>query len=818
MSAIRNSSNRSAARKTRSSPYSFVTKIVRYWWPGEANQDAEPSPPPTQLGEPNLTSASSERPDLTGHTVPQFEPTSGPPHGSIHKHRSQDSQLLNKVSPESSESGHAQESAQFTFQFTAPGVEPVSLSLADANAQPSTPTPQKKLARNPNGSYRWEGAGSAKHPRTRNRYASPALVVTPTKSERLLIRDNTNAGRNHLSDGKRRKVDEESLASSESSKNASYVPFPHTSPTMPRTNGSNGASGKPNALSSTSRLRTPAKPTAPVVPSPLRHAWPDASSTSSGEGSRASPPQTTKQTQTASFMAGLIKETTPPKKPDLSNPYQVSSPVGKIGPPRRGTKRPRATGKPPAPSKDQTTEEKTFKADEKEKIKEYSPQAIIEATLPKGSKRSRPPPHLEKRNPSEDTSRSPPAQREPPVVVETRKVTYVVEEPEEDEDESRRAMKKTKPSANGHEPLSLAWPKTSISSPSADIVVEEVDVDMMSPNEAEKEKIKETAKLTTQVNGNVPGSHVSATSPTSRPSFNGLKSSSIPKEPSKLRFSFQAETSASPLPSSSPLPTTSAAPVPPLPKSDFKFTPPVTGFDFTFKSDAKETEKTEKSDIEAIKQTVRATPTSSLPIFAFGATVTSTLPSTADQLKLQNDVKALPKLSLPTFDFGSSKSASFSFDYDPSKPKTPGSYSGSYKASPPKVSKPTAVRRISSSSPVPSAPAPAPAKAFDFAAAGLKAPVVAKDSKICSACGLSSPASASQCIVCDEPLPGSAPAITPTPVSTAAPPAPPAAGFNWAAAGMKPPSATKGTWKCSECGLDTPEAKIECTVCGAPKP
>jgi hypothetical protein len=83
-------------------------------------------------------------------------------------------------------------------------------------------------------------------------------------------------------------------------------------------------------------------------------------------------------------MAELIKETTPPKKPDLANPYQLASPVGKVGPPRRSTKRPRATGRPVALTKAENEEEKEKKEEPKvEKLMEYSPQTIIEATVPK---------------------------------------------------------------------------------------------------------------------------------------------------------------------------------------------------------------------------------------------------------------------------------------------------------------------------------------------------------------------------------------------------------------------------------------------------
>jgi hypothetical protein len=88
-------------------------------------------------------------------------------------------------------------------------------------------------------------------------------------------------------------------------------------------------------------------------------------------------------------MAELIKETTPPKRPDLTNPYQAASPVGKVGPPRRA-KRTRATGRPAVPNKEDQVEEEKRKQEEKkqkdkEKLEEYSPQAIIEATVPKVS-------------------------------------------------------------------------------------------------------------------------------------------------------------------------------------------------------------------------------------------------------------------------------------------------------------------------------------------------------------------------------------------------------------------------------------------------
>jgi hypothetical protein len=68
-------------------------------------------------------------------------------------------------------------------------------------------------------------------------------------------------------------------------------------------------------------------------------------------------------------MTELIKDVTPPKRPDVANPYQTASPV-KPHTKKPVVKKPRASVKPapsPAPVK----------------APEPSPQAIIEATMPK---------------------------------------------------------------------------------------------------------------------------------------------------------------------------------------------------------------------------------------------------------------------------------------------------------------------------------------------------------------------------------------------------------------------------------------------------
>jgi hypothetical protein len=105
------------------------------------------------------------------------------------------------------------------------------------------------------------------------------------------------------------------------------------------------------------------KPTAPAVPSPLRQAWKQGDS----------PPQPpTRPTRAANYMTGLIKEVTPPRKPDVSNPYQTANPV-KMPARKPATRRFR----PPAENKEK-----------QQKEPEMTAQAIIEATVPKVSSQS----------------------------------------------------------------------------------------------------------------------------------------------------------------------------------------------------------------------------------------------------------------------------------------------------------------------------------------------------------------------------------------------------------------------------------------------
>lgn len=113
------------------------------------------------------------------------------------------------------------------------------------------------------------------------------------------------------------------------------------------------------------RLSAPPKPTTPAVPSPLRNTW--------GTGESSSPPfssppsKPSQPTRAANFMAELIKEVTPPKKPDLSNPYQTASPVKPSLQKKSAKKRKPAERRPKEPEK---------------KDVDLSHQTIIEATIP----------------------------------------------------------------------------------------------------------------------------------------------------------------------------------------------------------------------------------------------------------------------------------------------------------------------------------------------------------------------------------------------------------------------------------------------------
>ncbi|RXW17783.1 hypothetical protein EST38_g8081 [Candolleomyces aberdarensis] len=654
---------------------------------------------------------------------------------------------------------HPPKPEPFRFQSAPP---PPSREASPATTSTPAATPRRTLKRNPNGPYRWEGAGSAKATR-RNRYASPAFgtpQLTPEKSK-------TDG------DKKRRKVDEE--ASSNESSSTSKHSFPASTPQTPtpRTNGPTAP--KITIPASPSKLKAPAllKPTTPSQPSPLRQAWSTSPSSSQEDLTKMDQvqPSPPKQSSAASFMSSIIQEVTPPKKPDLSNPYQTASPLAKVAPPRRSARRTRATGRPTTPEKEK--EEKVAE----EKPKDLPAQAIIEATLPKGSKRSRPPVNLER-------SKSP----EAPVNGSASNGI------EDDEDEVDRTHKKAK-SVNG-----FLSPFGSSST-------------LFAPQEKKDEEPKAAQPSNQGAALGASPAAPSALTTNGLPSFNPPKSATAPSRPSKLRFSYQPDPNSGP---SSPetknmdTDTEPSAPPPPTISSTFSNLPsaPTTSSSLLSRlSSVPETNTKEDSKMDDSEDTSAkpATPSvdpktrvlkmaeSSLPTFTF----TISHKTDGFALSRQRDAaKSKPANVLPTFDFsrtalGTSVIAS-------------GSGSGS-----------------SSSS------AAAPAKGgFNWAGAGLKPSTAAGSSWTCSLCMLTNPASAAEkCTICDAPAPGKAAASSTSATTSstfssnaAAAPAAPKGGFNWAATGLEPTSASSG-WTCGLCGLSNPASATEkCTICEAPAP
>ena len=240
-----------------------------------------------------------------------------------------------------------------------------STTLSNTTGTPKTPT--RTLSKNPNGTYKWQGAGSAR----RNRYHSPAFGSPSSGNKIKLPPAETAKG-----DSKRRRVGQDAETSSPQrasvSRQSSAEPTvvgPSTASTSSAHNMNDTAAGpaqsKPqlNGIN-TSRLN---KGTAPAVSSPLRQAWgqDDLPSPSS------SPTSASRPTRAAAFMTELIREATPPKKPDVANPYQTASPVKTVKPPaKKPIRKPRAAAQRPP-------------ADEEKKQSEMSMQAVIEATLPK---------------------------------------------------------------------------------------------------------------------------------------------------------------------------------------------------------------------------------------------------------------------------------------------------------------------------------------------------------------------------------------------------------------------------------------------------
>ncbi|KAF8889345.1 hypothetical protein BD779DRAFT_1671900 [Infundibulicybe gibba] len=615
-----------------------------------------------------------------------------------------------------------------------PKTDNINFSFTTPGPSKQGPTPRKTLTKNPNGVYRWEGGGSAKPARSRNRYSSPAFGASRGGSDRVVLKDNGREA--PKTDTKRRRVGDDLNSSSatpsgvsqsniespapaprsaapEPSSNISRFPFPVSTPQTPQTPGSAPALTNTKTNSTPARLRIPgptAKPTAPAIPSPLRQAWSGGSPASQSDSSDSQPPQ--KQTKAANFMAELIKEVTPPRKPD-------------------------------------------------------------------GSKRSRPPAHLEPPSPvspSEETE--PPSPRRSP---RSRETVLPGQKPAEISSkrdnngptDEQRVSKKSKPSLSG-----LGAPSQRKSpAPVPSIVVEEVaDFEMISP----EKPIIETPDDEVKQNPPAIVAHDNTTTAIVLP-MNGTQ----PAQTAMKEF------------------ISCRAPSPPLPSKQDKM---------DVENEPTVKIETKPLDPKAVASTMLA---SSLPTFVFTISHTFKYPNGPEYVKARELAKSMPKSSLATFDF----------------------------AAPVEATKPVSAaveKKGYSAAVMPSrAPYVPPAvKPFDWAAAGMKPPPAASGSTwSCKSCMLSNPADAvDKCTICGEPRadvmkefsatiekkepPAAAipsPAIRPI---TPPPYVPPVTqSFNWAAAGMKPPpAASGGTWSCKSCMLSNPADVVDkCTICGEPR-
>ncbi|KAG8220879.1 hypothetical protein J3R82DRAFT_2376 [Butyriboletus roseoflavus] len=594
-------------------------------------------------------------------------------------------------------------------------------------------TPRKTLSRNPNGVYRWQGAGSS---RPRNRYQSPGFAPRQQQHRIKLSPPKTPP----TADTKRRRVGDEaefstpqkpvvpstSTTTFPSSVPESPIPRSHhtAAPSVTLLNGKAAVSASfaptlpvtPKANGIQPRIRTgglPMKPTTPAIPSPLRQTWKESDSPP-----QASPPS--RPTRAADFMTELIKEVTPTKKPDVSNPYQTASPVKPPAPVRKSVaKRPKPTAKPSEKSREQ--------------VPEMSAQAIIEATVPKGTKRSRPPLEMEKSSRAEEVPDSEPF------------ASALPSRGDEGSPSKRRKTPPVRPSSKAQE-IDEAGASKAIIRPAE--IIEPVD---------------DTAHINGKPAPPPPATTLSP--PSGNKPLIGSAKTSAPKEPSKLRYSFHADKVEvktadvvlapplapffAPLPVPSPaVPRTTAAPAEP------KLSP---------------------------KEEALAMCVDELPKYTFSAGTSSTCPAGPSFPAARNAVLSLAVTSLPTYDFIpiiAPVRAMNGFNWTAAGIKAPTTSAQTWLCSlcgllntasakekcticdaprqaPTLSSSPSPAPTPAPISPTPTATAPPPTskKSFDWSAAGLTPPSKPESGNwMCSVCSLSNPASATdKCSICDAP-------------------------------------------------------------------
>ncbi|KAI0046014.1 hypothetical protein FA95DRAFT_1423917 [Auriscalpium vulgare] len=642
----------------------------------------------------------------------------------------------------------------------------------------SSHLPQRTLSKNPNGVYKWQGAGSA---RPRNRFQSPAFGAPRPSPTKIKLSPPESPKK---TDTKRRRVGADAemstphrvdapAPSTPPSSRGQQQAGPSQSPTSPSksTNGvaANGHTSSTTAPPSTPRLRlsVPPKPTTPAVPSPLRNTW------GANDNSPPQPPNGPRQpTRAANFMSELIKEVTPPKKPDVANPYQTASPV-KAGLPKKATRKRKAPEEKPK---------------EKEKEIHVSPQRIIEATVPKGSTRSRPPADLRKppvksNGVSHSSSSAEPPRRSarlkspsPPPATSLNGLSTLTSEKSDDEQPS---PKKQKTSANGRSTQDVEIEDVDMSSSPSQPVTRPAEI--IEPSESTSSQL-DTKPSSAPIFGANGGTFSSTMKPF-------VAKSSAPKEPSKLRFGFAADTEEEPAPAKAPEPAPTTASTT---SSFFGSSKPPVSHSPSFGGFSSSSTGSSTSALGSSTSAFGG---------SFGASASTSSSALGDKPAAvqpsSTTAKASPPSTAPAPTASDSVNPALT---TPTPAKTTATFS-STTADPKDAAKTVSVSLL-------------PTFSFTIPSTASYPTDHANECKEAKAADISSLPSFSISFDKLEKAP-----VEPAKAAPASTPAPASSGFNWAAAGIKPPPKAAGaTWSCGTCMLTNPDSAQDCTVCEAPRP
>ncbi|KAL5513241.1 hypothetical protein ACEPAH_3639 [Sanghuangporus vaninii] len=658
--------------------------------------------------------------------------------------------------------------------------------------------PPRMLKEDPNGPLELRGAGSARiKPEAGRKRPAPLVKLRfdPYKRRRLF----------EEARGPTPKVN------GAISRSMSSDPAGRSTTGLPRIipNGQNVAPHSPSPLRNVITGSPPSSPSARAraIPTNL-----------SATGSRSTPAN---QTASAAFLQGVVEKVVPrrPRYSDVVNPYQTAAPVKPVFKPmekKRMSER-RARTKEAGNQKD------AVRVKESEG-RELSAKEIIEATVPKGAKRSRPPPGLTKSRaanviPGVTSKRvlEEPEEEQPST---KKRRTVTVEEVSEEENVKSRSFP-AKPNviiesrSPSPEPISVpSYPSTELpiakdaftrASSVKETAVKTASMAQPTHREApvkassaKESPVKVPAAKEQGSKSPLPTKVASAKESSTRLSSKGSSAkgpsnhfspllnskmtgkSSVPREPSKLRTSFlpdecenEEPKMASPTPSATITMTTPGTPL-----ADIQ----------------------EKKDPKEVALTL---PLNDLPSFIF-----KTPPAliAGDHTDARVAAKELPVTSLPKFDFSKA-------------------------------------RTVVNSVIFPAVPIPT-IKPFDFESVAVEPNSAPKNSQWqCPTCMLQNSASAvEKCSICEAPRPGVEKprkaavngingvngAKTPSSVNgkMSSPKvnspftSPTVKTFDFAAAGLTPKApVANGQWTCSACMLQNPATSVEkCSVCDAPRP